>query len=157
MAEEREYIHLTYSKPRHYRWSTGRYLGKAFKEAKDNKKLVTNRCPKCGEFFWPPEVVCGRCKIFTGDDWVEMSDKGTVLQYTYMVMPMWNPHMGERWANPYPLAIIKLDNGCHIYHFLEEQDPEKLPSIRRVQAVWKEEEERGQGMRDILYFRAIKE
>jgi uncharacterized OB-fold protein len=54
------------------------------------------------------------------------------------------------------LASIKLDNGCYIYHFLEEQDPEKLPKVKRVQAVWKEEG-RGQGLGDILYFRAIEE
>ncbi|MBM4463135.1 MAG: hypothetical protein FJ012_07315 [Chloroflexi bacterium] len=156
MTQEPEYIHIQYTKPRFYRWSTGKYMGKVYKEARDNKKLVSNRCPKCKDLLWHPQVTCGRCNVYAGEDWVEMGQKGTVLQYTYLVFPMWNPHMGERWANPYPLASIKLDNGCYIYHFLEEQDTEKLPKVKRVQAVWKEEG-RGRGLGDILYFRTIEE
>jgi len=43
-----------------------------------------------------------------------------------------------------------------LVHFLEEKDPEKLKKVKRVQAVWKEEE-RGRGLADILYFRSIDE
>jgi len=156
-SQKPEYIFVNYSVPRIHRWSTGRYMGKVYKEARDNKRLVTNRCPKCGELMWHPEPMCGRCKVDAGDDWVEMSDTGTVLQYTYLVVPMWDPHRGERWANPHPLATILLDNGCYIYHFLEERDSEKLASVKRVKAVWKEDGERGNGINDILYFRAIEE
>jgi uncharacterized OB-fold protein len=151
-----EFIKIAYSQPRTYLWSSGRYLGRLYKEAMDNKKLVTNRCPKCKELIWPPSAVCGRCKVEAGEDWVEMSDKGTVIQYTYLVFPLWDPHYGEKWANPYPTATIKLDNGVYMVHHLEEKDPEKLKSVKRVQAVWKEEGQ-GRGLGDILYFRTIKE
>ena len=161
MAQDskQEYLHVTYNLPRPYRWSTGQYMGRTFREARDHKKIVTNRCPKCKELLWPPARVCGRCKVEAGEDWVEMSDKGTVVQYTYLVMPMWNPHKGERWANPYPTATILLDGGLYMLHFLEERDPKKLNAGMRVQAVWKEEG-RGkgvQGIGDILYFRTIEE
>jgi len=158
MAQEssQEYIHVPIARPRPYRWSTGKYLGKLYKEARDNKKLVTNRCPKCKELLWPPQMVCGRCKVKAGEDWVEMSDKGTVIQYTFLVVPMWDPHLGEKWANPYPTATILLDGGVYLMHRLEERDWEKLKVGMRVQAVWKEEG-RGQGLDDILYFRAIEE
>jgi uncharacterized OB-fold protein len=154
-----ELIQLTYSVPRPYRWSSGKYMGKTFREAKDHKKIVTNRCPKCRELLWPPAGVCGRCKVEAGEEWVEVSDKGTVLQFTYLVMPMWNPHMGERWANPYPIASILLDGGLYILHFLEERDPKKLKDGMRVQAVWREQTlGRGaQGVSDILYYRTIQE
>jgi hypothetical protein len=158
MAQEpvQEYIRIPIAMSRPYRWSTGKYLGKLYKEMRDNKKLVTNRCPKCKELLWPPQMVCGRCKVKAGKDWVEMSDKGTVMQYTYLVVPMWDPHRGEKWANPYPLANILLDDGVYLLHLLEERDKEKLKVGMRVQAVWKEEG-RGQGMDDILYFRTIEQ
>lgn len=154
-----EYIQVKFDRPRPYRWSTGKYLGKVYKEAKENRKMVGNRCPKCKQILWPPLPVCGRCKVEAGEDWVELPQTGTVIQYTYLVFPMWDPHRGERWANPYPSAIIELD-GCGVYHryWLEETDKEKLKVGMRVQAVWKEnEEELGEGMGDILYFRTIEE
>lgn len=155
-----EYIHVKYSIPRPYRWSTGKYLGKVYKEAKENKKMVGNRCPKCKQILWPPGAVCGRCKVEAGEDWVELPQTGTVIQYTYLVFPMWDPHYGEKLVNPYPSATIELDGGVGVYHrgWLEETDKDKLKAGMRVQAVWKEnEEERGEGMGDILYFRTIEE
>jgi len=153
-SEERIKIPIAMSRP--YRWATGRYIGKLYKEARDNKRLVTNRCPKCKELLWPPRPVCGRCKVEAGQDWVEMSDKGTVIQYTYLVYPLWDPHVGDRVAEDYPNATILLNGGVYLVHKLEEKDPEKLKAGMRVQAVWKEEE-RGQGLNDILYFRTIEQ
>ena len=80
------------------------------------------------------------------------------MQYTYLVFPLWDPHYGERWANPYPSGMILLDNGVYQRFWLEETDPEKLKEGVRVQAVWKEDyDERGIGMQDILYYRTIEE
>ena len=151
-----EYIKVDIARPRAYRWSSGKYLGKLYKEALENKRLVANRCPKCKQLIWQPAAVCGRCNVEAGEDWVSMSDKGTVIQYTYLVFPLWDPHYGDRLANPYPTATIKLDEGVFLVHFLEEKDPEKLKKVKRVQAVWKEEG-RGRGLADILYFRTIDE
>ena len=158
MAEEssQEYIQVPIAMSRPYRWATGKYMGKLFKELRDNKKLVTNRCSKCKELLWPPRMVCGKCKVRAGEDWVEMSDKGTVIQYTYLVYPMWDPHAGEQVTEEYPYATILLDGAVYFRHRLEERDPEKLKVGMRVQAIWKEEG-RGRGMDDILYFRTIEQ
>ena len=151
-----EYIKVAIATPRPYRWSSGKFLGRLYREAKENKRLVANRCRKCKELLWPPQAVCGRCKVDAGEDWVVMSDKGTVIQYTYLVFPLWDPHYGEKLASPHPTATIKLDEGVYLVHFLEEKDLEKLKEGMRVQAVWKDED-RGRGLGDILYFRTIEE
>ena len=81
-----------------------------------------------------------------------------MYQYTYLVLPLWDPHYGEKYANPYPSAIILLDNGTFFRHRLEETDKEKLKDGMRVQAVWEEDcDKRGEGMGDILYWRTIEE
>jgi len=159
MAKEpsQEYVNVIIDKRRYYRWSTGKYIGKLYKEAKDNKKLVTNRCPKCKEFLWPPQAVCGRCKVETGEDWVELSDKGTVIWYTLAVRPFLDPHQGIEWANPHPTACILLDNGVYFRQFFEEKDPKKLKVGMRVEAVWRGDDERGEETSDSLYFRTIEE
>jgi len=156
---EAERIKIEFDRPRPYRWSTGRFMGKAYTEMKENMKFVANRCPKCNEFIWEPKITCGRCKVEANEELEEVPQTGTVVQYTYLVVPMWDPHIGERWANPHPVAIILLDD-CGIYHrgFLEETDPEKLKVGMRVKAVWNENyDERGEGTWDVLYFRTIEE
>ena len=158
MAKESEYIIVNIDTPRKYNWSTGKYLGKVYAEAKENKKLVGNKCPKCNEIMWHPTIVCPKCKVETGWDWVELADKGTVVQYTYLVFPLWDPHYGERLAAAYPSAIILLDDGVYQRHWLEETDTEKLKEGMRVQAVWKEDyDERGLGLQDVPYYRTIEE
>ncbi len=151
-----EYIQVKSDMPRRYDWSTGKYLGHFYAEAKENKKIVGNRCPKCKDIWLPPTVVCPKCKVEMGWDWVELPQTGTVFQYTYLVFPLWDPHYGEKAAKPYPSAIIELDNGVFYRYWLEEQDKERLREGMRVQAVWKEDyNERGQGPSDILYFKEI--
>jgi len=150
-----EYITVRIDAPREYRWSTGKYMGRTFREAQENKKLVANRCVQCKEVLWPPVEVCGRCKVEAGEDWVELSQTGTVMQYTVLVYPMWDPHYGEKFANPHPNAMILLDDGVYIRHFLEETDAEKLTVGMRVEAVWREDNERGEGTADVRYFRTI--
>ncbi len=152
-----EYITVRIDAPREYRWSTGKYMGRTFREAQENKKLVANRCVQCKEVLWPPVEVCGRCKVEAGEDWVELSQTGTVMQYTLLVYPMWDPHCGEKLANPHPNAMILLDDGVYIRHFLEETNEENLKVGMRVEAVWKEDHERGEGTADVRYFRTIEE
>jgi uncharacterized OB-fold protein len=152
-----EYLAVEIDTPRRYRWSTGKYIGRTYREAHENKKLVANRCVQCQEILWPPVQVCGRCKVEAGEDWVELSQTGTVMQYTYLVYPMWDPHYGEKRANPHPNAMILLDDGVYIRHFLEETDADKLKVGMRVEAVWREDHERGEGTSDIQYFRTIDE
>src|SRR4030042_6618343 len=154
--EEPEYIRVKFALPRHYDWSTGKYLGHFYAEAKENKKIVGTRCPKCKEILLPPTPVCGKCKVDMGWDWVELPQTGTVYQYTYLVFPLWDPHYGERWANPYASAVIELDNGVFYRHWLGGKDKKKLKQGRRIKAVWKQNyNERGRGTGDILYFKEI--
>ena len=155
-----ENIRIDFNLPRPYNWSTGYIMGKAYTVMKEEKKMVANRCPQCGEFTWAPiMLMCGRCKIEANRELEEILQTGTVVQYTYLVLPMWDPHMGEVWANPHPVAIIHMDESG-IYHrgFLEETDPEKLKVGMRVEAVWREDyEERGEGTADIKFFRTIEQ
>lgn len=153
-----EYIQIKFDIPRRYRWSTGKYLGRVYAEAKEHKKLVGNVCPKCKQIMWRPTIVCPYCKIETGWEWKELAETGTVIQYTYLVFPLWDPHYGERFANPYPSAIIQLDDGVFQRHWLKETNKDKLREGMRVRAVWKEDpNERGRGLQDVPYYETIEE
>ena len=91
----------------------------------------------------PPNTVCGYCKIRIEDkpeNWVELSDKGTVKVYLEITDRDTEPLTGIPLGLPNPGAQILLDGGdenCLLYHILEELDTNKVYRGMRVQAVWK--------------------
>ena len=160
MAEKpsEELIKVNYSRGLNYHWKVGKYLSRFYQEARDNKRLVGNRCPKCHEILFPPHEVCARCRVRASDELVELKQEGTVQLYNPVVMRLWNPRTGSYFEDQYPSATILLDDGVYIGHRLQEQNIEKLKKGMRVKAVWKEnKEERGNGFADILYFKTIEE
>jgi uncharacterized OB-fold protein len=141
--------------------SAGIYTSKFLATMRDEGRIVVNRCPKCGRFFLPPNIVCGWCKIEIEDNpgnWLEISDKGTVLTYFVVKEREVDRVTGKFIGVPNPNAQIRLDGGDEntcINHILEELDETKLRVGMRVQAVWKSKEERRGRISDILYFRTI--
>lgn len=153
MTEEssEEYIMIPIDMARPYRWSRGQYIGRLFKEGRDNRRLVANRCPECQHLLFPPQKVCGRCHVRASDKFEEISDKGTVKQITTIHLPLWDPHLGARAEeNPHPQATIELDSGVSTMGRLEETDPEKVKVGMRVQVIWRE-------VGGIQFYRTIEE
>ena len=139
-----------------YNWSMGPYSGSLFIEMKENKKIWGIRCPKCKKLLFPPEAMCGYCFTEVKDDWEEIGDEGTVMQFTKAGMPIFDNRTGKFAFSERPLANIQFDKGPYIMHWLEEKDMEKLHLGMRVKAVWREQG-RGRGYEDIMYFRIIEE
>ncbi len=138
-----------------FQWAAGPYLGRFFRELRDNARLLANKCPQCGRLLFPPRQVCAQCHVKVGEDWVELSDKGVVEDFTVVVEPMSDPSTGERRTLPYPTATIRLEEGVSLIHYLEETDSAKIREGLKVQAVFKPREKRKGEMRDILYFRIV--
>ena len=148
-------VHLPFAE------SAGLYLSKFFTAIKDEDKILANRCHRCERVIFPPRVVCGFCRVRIEDideNWLELSDRGTVVSYSLVVEREVDRATGKIVGDPYACAFIRLDGGDQwsiIAHFLEERDLAKLPNVKRVQAVWRPKEERRARMSDIKYFRTI--
>ncbi|MEA1958062.1 MAG: OB-fold domain-containing protein [Chloroflexota bacterium] len=158
MTEEQkeEFIGVTFVSDMPYDWAMGPYSGRLFEEMRDNKKLWGIRCPGCKRLLFPPEAMCGYCFTEVNDDWVEMKDTGTLVQFTKAGMPVFDNRTGMLKGAERPLSNVQLDDGPYIMHWLEETDIDKLKLGMRVQAVWREHG-RGRGYEDIMYFRIIEE
>jgi uncharacterized OB-fold protein len=139
-----------------YKWSMGPYTGSLFIEMKENKRIWGIRCPKCKKLLFPPEAMCGYCFTEIKDEWEEIGDEGTVVQFTKAGMPIFDNRTGQFAFSERPLANIQFDKGPYIMHWLEEKDLAKLHLGMRVKAVWREQG-RGRGYEDIMYFRIIEE
>ena len=132
-----------------YIYYLGDFNTKFFTELRDNKKILGVKCPKCNRVYMPPRPVCGRC-LSKLDEWVELSDKGTLLSYT--VVNYSEPYQPA--APPIIYGIIKLDGAdTGFTHLLGEVDAEKLRIGMRVQAVFKDKREAS--IQDIKYFKPI--
>ncbi|MFC1822468.1 hypothetical protein ACFL9T_07145 [Thermodesulfobacteriota bacterium] len=146
-----------------WKQSAGQYLTKFLVALRDNKIILGNRCPQCKRINLPPNIVCGWCKIRIEDlpeNWVEINDKGTVVQFLEITDRDSDPLTGKLLGRKYPGAQIALDGSegsTPLYHVLKETDMQKIFNGMRVQAVWKAKAERIGNLNDILYFKTIKD
>jgi uncharacterized OB-fold protein len=92
-----------------------------------------------------------------GQDWVELSHQGTVISYSFVVDPIFDPGLGDMRPVPYTIAAIVLDGGPDVafFHKLQENDPSKVKEGMLVEAVFKPLQERAGTIEDIIHFRTI--
>jgi len=120
-------------------------------EIKENARIMGAKCQKCDLTYVPPRMFCERCfeKL---TEWIEMGNTGTVHTYTIAHIDVDNSRLEE----PTIWAMIGID-GAHggFVHKLGEVKPEDAKIGMRVEAVYKDKEERIGSIRDVKYFRPI--
>ena len=131
----------------------GRFLN-ALKE----KKILANKCPKCGRLQLPAREVCAECRVRV-NEFVEVGPKGQVryMEYVYYASP--DPLTGETRETPYGMLNILLD-GCKgnetFAHLVRRDQLDRIKGARddevgtRVRPVWSEK--RVGSIFDIQYF-----
>ncbi len=130
-------------------YSAGTVGSRFLIELRDAKRIMGTRCPTCNRVYVPARSVCKDC-FGQLDEWVEVSDKGTLLTYSVCHQP--NPV--QPVEPPLVYGIIQLDGAdTGFVHMLGEVDPEQLRIGMRVQAVFKEE--RMASILDIKYFKPL--
>lgn len=118
-------------------------------ELRENKRIMGTKCPTCDKVYVPARSVCKYC-FAQLDQWVEVSDTGTLQTYTVAgqsngVQPV---------APPIIYGIIQLDGAStSIVHMLSEVDFEKLVIGMRVKAVFSQK--RVGSILDIKYFKPL--
>lgn len=118
---------------------------------RDKTKITGTRCKKCNRVYVPARSVCKDC-FAQLKEWVEVSDKGTVLTYTIdsESKPI---HPTDA---PVIYGIIQLDGAdTGFVHMIGGVDPEQLRIGMRVQAVFKPKEERIGSVLDIKHFKPL--
>lgn len=118
-------------------------------EIRDNKKITGTKCPACDLVYVPARSTCKDC-FGQLDQFVEVSDKGTVVTYAVACQ--------ANGAQPVDLpiiyAVIRLDGAStDLVHMLGEVDLEELAIGMRVKAVFSEK--RTGSILDIKYFKPL--
>ena len=136
-----------------YKWVYGKVLARFYNGMKNKGRFYGIRCPKCNRVQIPPKSFCGVC-FEECTEWVELPNRGTLESYTtvYMEFP------GQPMQPPYTYGYIKLDGAhTHIYHLIDEIEEKDIEVGLRVEAIWKDAEERRGHLYDIKYFRPLSE
>jgi uncharacterized OB-fold protein len=129
-----------------YAWQAGETASHFLIQLRDEKKIWGKKCPKCQKVHVPAKKSCGYCFVET-TDWVPVSDQGTVITYTIVsrdtpVQPV---------KAPFAYAVILLDGAdTGLVHIMPLDDPEKIKTGMRVQAVWADD--RKGSLLDIRHF-----
>lgn len=100
------------------------------------KRLRLPFCAETGQFFFPP----GPVSPFTGKpcrEWRDASGRGTL--WSYVVFHQ-NYFAGFADEVPYPVLMVKLDEGPFLIANLRGRTPADLRIGQRVRAVFDEDE-----------------
>ncbi len=79
------------------------------------------KCASCGKIFFPPRMLCDRCKSRKFEK-IRLSREGTVVTFTIIRVA---PSQFVDQA-PYPVAIIELTEGIKICAQIADCDPEHI-------------------------------
>jgi len=132
-------------------YSAGMVGSRFLIELRDNKKITGMKCPTCNWVYVPPRSTCKYCfgKL---SEWVEVSNKGTLLTYAVA----YQPSPVQPVEVPIAYGIVQLDGAdTGLVHMLGEVDPEQLKVGMKVKAVFKVKKEREASILDIKYFKPL--
>ncbi len=138
-----------------YEWSIGLYGSRFFQEIREKRRFLGIRCPMCRKVLVPPRRICGPCfqKL---DDFVELSDTGTIRAFSVVNYPFIDPATGTTRPIPYTYGYINLDGSDNIFsHLINETDEKKIKVGMKVRAVFKEPAEMEGNIQDIRYFEIL--
>ncbi|RLE64342.1 MAG: transcriptional regulator [Thermoprotei archaeon] len=105
---------------------------RAWREQKYRYRLVGVKCTRCGLTYYPPVVVCTKCKS-TELTTIELPRKGVLLSYTIIHYP---PVEFKEYA-PYAVGLIKLEDGTEVIAQLTDIDFNELRPGIKVEAVFR--------------------
>ncbi len=117
----------------------GQYMDK-FYDALENKKIIGNKCPKCGDVFVPPRKICGKCneKISLDQNWVDLPDTGTLKNYTYTYYKI-NDRSSRKVKKPQIIGMVQIDgSNTAIINRLLKINPEDVKIGMNLKIQWEE-------------------
>jgi len=121
-----------------YNFWVGQYLDKFFDNL-ENKKLIGNKCSKCGDVFVPPRKICGKCNVSIPLDqnWVNLPETGILKNYT--ITPYRVNDRTHRKAKDLLLGMVQIDGSkTTIVYRLLNLDPKEVKIGMKLKLEWVE-------------------
>ena len=129
------------------RYTYGLAGEKFFRAIKDEAKFLGTHCPKCNRTYVPATLFCERC-LHELDEWIDVGTMGVVHTFTLL----FENYDGSPRDEPELVAFIKIGEGG-LVHRLGNVDPESVKIGMKVEAVFKDVEDREGSILDVVYFK----
>lgn len=112
-----------------------------WREIPQRYNLIGNQCGACNRIYFPPRESCPYCRRKSMDKMknVKLSGKGKIVTYSIIHVA---PEQFEGQA-PYPIAVIKLDEGPRITAQIVDCDIDDVKIGMRVQSTFRKIQEDG--------------
>lgn len=93
-----------------------------FWEGCRNHVLIIQRCLDCGNYRFPPGIICRHC-MSEMTKWEEITGEGSVYSFTVVFRPV-----NEAFSSdiPYVIALIELKEGFRMLSNLEGCNPDEI-------------------------------
>ncbi len=122
-----------------YNFWVGQYMDK-FYDGLEKKKIVGNKCFKCGDVFVPPRKICGKCnvEIPLDQNWVDLPDTGTLVNFTSTPYRV-NDRSSRKLKKQLLIGLVKIDgsNTGIVYRLLNMESTEVKTGMK-VKIEWAE-------------------
>ena len=106
----------------------------------ENKKIVGNKCPNCGDVFVPPRKICGKCykMIPLEKNWVDLPDTGTLINYTITPYKI-NDRASRKVKKPQIIGLIQIDgSNTAIVYRLIDIEPDDIKIGMKLKVEWED-------------------
>ncbi|MFM7141630.1 MAG: Zn-ribbon domain-containing OB-fold protein [Alphaproteobacteria bacterium] len=107
-----------------------------FLEAAREGRLAVQRCTSCGSLRFPPRELCSRCWS-REVEWTDASGRGEVFSF-YVMHQVYHP--GFAADVPYPVVVVKLEEGPLVVSNLVDCPRERLAVGLPVEVAFEERE-----------------
>ncbi len=117
----------------------GLYMDK-FYDSFENKKIIGNKCSKCGKVFVPPRKKCGKCNetIPLDNNWVNLPNTGTLLNYTITHYKV-SDRAARKAKKPQIIGMVQIDGSdTAIVYRLLNIDIENVKIGMKLKIEWEE-------------------
>ncbi len=115
----------------------GKYMDK-FYDGLEQKKIVGNKCQKCGDVFVPPRKICGKCNVSIPLDqnWIDLPDTGTLVNYTITPYKV-NDRGSRKVKKPQIIGMVNIDgSNTAIINKLLKMEPGEIKTGMKVRIEW---------------------
>lgn len=108
------------------------------REMPQRYRLEAGKCKKCGKIFFPPRLICDKCKSREFEK-ITLNENGKIITHTTIrVAPeQFNTQV------PYNVAIIELNDGVRITAQVVDCKPEDVVIGKKVKIVFRKVQEEG--------------
>ena len=133
------------------RYSFGIAGERFFRAILEDGTFLGTHCNHCSRTYVPPSIFCERC-LNELEEWVDLGTIGEVNTFTFL----YENYDGSSREIPELIAFVTLGDGG-IIHRLGQVEQDEVRIGMKVEAVFKEKEDREGSILDIVYFKPVLE